>query len=49
MAEDRSTRIGFLADGDPDTEMMSALYEYDTTGVRLHVPFLSNEDPRSRW
>ncbi|WP_286957346.1 MULTISPECIES: HEPN domain-containing protein [Arsenicicoccus] len=49
MAEDRSTRIGFLADGDPGTEMMSALYEYDTTGVRLHVPFLSKEDPRSRW
>lgn len=49
MAEDRSTRIGFLADGDPDTEMMSALYEYDEMGVRLHVPFLAHEDSRSRW
>lgn len=49
MAEDRSTRIGFLADGDPGTQMMSALYEYDDTGVRLHVPFWAHKDPRARW
>lgn len=49
MAEDRSTRIGFLADGDPGTGVMSALYEYDDTGVRLHVPFWANRDPRARW
>ncbi len=49
MAEDRTTRIGFLVDGDPDTDLMSALFEFDGTGVRLHVPFLAHEDQRSRW
>lgn len=49
MAELSATRIGFLVDGDPNTDLMSALYEFDKTGVRLHIPFLSNEDSRSRW
>lgn len=49
MVEDNTTRIGFLVDGDPDTDLMSAVYEFDGTGVRLHVPFLSYEDIRSRW
>jgi hypothetical protein len=44
-----AARIGFLFDGDPTTDLMSALYEFDETGVRLHVPFMSNEDVRSRW
>lgn len=43
------TRIGFLIDGDPNTELMTALYEHDDLGVRLKVPFLVNEDIRGRW
>jgi len=42
-------RIGFLVDGDPETELMTALYEYDEVGVRLRVPYLMNEDIRGRW
>lgn len=49
MVDGGSQRIGFLADGDPNTELMSAIYEYDETGVRLHVPFLAHADPRARW
>jgi hypothetical protein len=44
------TRIGFLADGDPDTDLMTALYEHDALGVRIRVPFLvSSGDMRGRW
>lgn len=46
---DNTPRIGFLADGDPTNDRMSALYEFDEEGVRLHVPFMSHQDPRSRW
>lgn len=42
-------RIGFLDDGDPGTDLMAALYDFDETGVRLHVPYLTHDDPRSRW
>lgn len=45
-----STRIGFLVDGDPETDLMTALYEHDDLGVRLRVPYLvSTEDMRGRW
>lgn len=47
--EARPTRIGFLADGDPNTDLMTAVYEFDASGVRLQVPFLSRDDIRSRW
>jgi len=34
--EDKPTRIGFIVDGDPDTDLMSALVEYDAMGVPTH-------------
>jgi len=44
------TRIGFLYDGDPDTDLMTALYEHDDEGVRIRVPYLgSTEDKHGRW
>jgi hypothetical protein len=44
------TRIGFVADGDPDTELMAALYEHDETGVRLKIPYaIWADDVRGRW
>lgn len=50
MAEDQTpTRIGFLVDGDPDTELLSALYEFDELGVRVKVPYLADADDHSRW
>lgn len=49
MVDGGANRIGFLADGDPGTDLMSATYEYDETGVRLDIPFQSHADPRSRW
>lgn len=50
MAGDRTpTRIGFLADGNPDSDLLSALYEFDELGVRVKVPYLVHADDRSRW
>lgn len=48
--ESLPARIGFLADGDPDTKLMTALYEQDDIGVRLKVPYaLWTDDERGRW
>lgn len=50
MADDQTpTRIGFLVDGNPDADLLSALYEYDELGVRVKVPYLTDVDDRSRW
>lgn len=50
MADDQTpTRIGFLVDGNPDTELLSALYEFDALGVRVKVPYLADADHHSRW
>lgn len=49
LATDRH-RIGFLVDGDPDTDLMTALFEYDNLGVRIRVPYhVGSDDPRGRW
>jgi hypothetical protein len=48
-AEANPTRIGFLIDGDPDTDLMTAVYEFDKVSVRLRVPFRAHEDKRERW
>ena len=43
-------RIGFLVDGDPDTDLMTALYEHDSLGVRVMVPYhVWSDDLRGRW
>jgi hypothetical protein len=48
--ESNQTRIGFLVDGDPETDLMTALYEHDAIGVRVKVPYLvSSGDMRGRW
>lgn len=43
------SRIGFLVDGIADTDLMSAVYEYDSLGVRVQVPFHLDDDVRGRW
>lgn len=50
MADNReSTRIGFLVDGDPLTDLMTAIYEFDELNVRVKVPYLADDDARGRW
>ncbi len=50
MADDQTpTRIGFLVDGNPDSDLLTALYEFDELGVRVKVPYLVDADDRSRW
>lgn len=46
--DDEIARVGFLIDGDPDTELMAATYTVDDLGVRLTVPF-EVDDIRGRW
>lgn len=42
-------RVGFLADGDPATDLMTATYENDESGALLRVPYRFLDDPRGRW
>lgn len=45
-----SVRIGFLYDGNPNTETMAASYEPDDEmGVRLTVPFRIGSDHQDDW
>ena len=45
----KTERIGFLLDGDPKTDLMTAAYEFDRSSVRLRVPFRAHIDERGRW
>ena len=44
-----AARIGFLIDGDPLTDRMTAIYEFDELSVRVRVPYLAHDDARGRW
>lgn len=49
MAGEQEARIGFLLDGDPDTGLMTASYQFDQLSVRLRVPYGAHDDDRGRW